>query len=228
MAFNLTEVDEFTPHVSMPEDGIDPRNAATLQSGLQALANRTNYLGLRMGLLTPKLRTKRYAFGDGLGSVNGHVNGGGGDYSHFASVGYQVLLYNPPGSGPEHATQLAWSERLRLPVGATLKGYRARFSASPNTAGLTVTARVVKSPVIAMDALSGDGPTATLSESVLTEHLTAASVLGSDVVLDETIVPDRFLSLSLTITAESADAEWYLRLFAYELTFTEPPLGAGY
>lgn len=47
MSKNLTEVDTFTANVTVPEDGIDLRSAATVETPFQALANRATYLKAR-------------------------------------------------------------------------------------------------------------------------------------------------------------------------------------
>jgi hypothetical protein len=56
MPTNLTEVDEFTADVTVPEDG-DDRNAASVEVPFQALANRTKYAKARLDEL--KLKTRR-------------------------------------------------------------------------------------------------------------------------------------------------------------------------
>ncbi|NJK46237.1 MAG: hypothetical protein HC933_20030 [Pleurocapsa sp. SU_196_0] len=50
---NLTLNDLFNPTVNMPEDGLDRRTAASLESGRQALANRTQWLHNRLNPLSP-------------------------------------------------------------------------------------------------------------------------------------------------------------------------------
>lgn len=49
MAEDLVEVDEFTPAVTVPEDG-DDRDAASVKQGFQPLTNRARYLLNRAGL----------------------------------------------------------------------------------------------------------------------------------------------------------------------------------
>lgn len=48
MSHNLTEVDTFSANVTVP-DGGDPRTAASVETPLQALANRTKNLNGRLG-----------------------------------------------------------------------------------------------------------------------------------------------------------------------------------
>lgn len=50
MPTNLVEADEFTASVTVPEDG-DDRNAASVETGFQALTNRTRNLVNRLGAL---------------------------------------------------------------------------------------------------------------------------------------------------------------------------------
>jgi hypothetical protein len=42
--FNITELDEFTADIPMPQDGVDQRTALSLEPAIQRLANRSKYL----------------------------------------------------------------------------------------------------------------------------------------------------------------------------------------
>ena len=55
---NLTESSTFTANVSVPEDNVDLRTAASVETAFQALADRTKYLREFVDAQTPASRTK--------------------------------------------------------------------------------------------------------------------------------------------------------------------------
>lgn len=66
MSKNLTEVDEYTASVTVPEDG-DNRNAASVETPFQALANRSLNAKNRLSVVEARghIVEAKFAYGDG-------------------------------------------------------------------------------------------------------------------------------------------------------------------
>lgn len=123
MAHNLTESEAYTANVSIPDDG-DARNAASVESAYQALANRTKYLKAKVD---PMLMHARF----GISAVSPGVASG--------SKLTLAALDLPINSGD---FTLSSNEIVVPAAGVYLVAALLRMACSAATEPLTITANI--------------------------------------------------------------------------------------
>jgi hypothetical protein len=185
------------------------------------IAEPTNTISPRItaleNMVATRTRTKRFAFGDGLGAAQNPAVSGG--YNYFSTVAHSITMYDPTSSW---ATKLVWNERIRLPVGSTLLGWRARIS-RPIRNDSVMTAVLRRSGEQQYEAPFTAGSITNVG-SVQTATEAGTNILAQ-VGLNEVVTTDRHLSIQIELSAPDNSSEMTASLHSYELTWIQPVLG---
>lgn len=198
MPHNLTDVDAFTSPVAVPSGG-DERNAASVETPFQALANRTRYLKEILVPTTPPSKTIRVGADAFFGPAVGTKTGAGiaGDFG-------TLLVVN---------NQRAYADLGRLvPSGATITGLTIRVKPGAARSG--------GSQVIAgWEVVSGDSTVDSAAGGDLDDGTTNTQNLTPSVSLTINRSTKRyFATLKAGNTAGSANDE----ILWMDVTFTDP------
>lgn len=231
---NLTESSTFTANVSVPEDNVDFRTAASVETGFQALANRTKHLNDNKAAGAPASTDNGIPRFDGTGGKTLQDSGiritDGALLEYITPPSRTVLIPLSAGyatSGTTNGSQFAnftdnfgqLIVQLRLPQGAIVTQVRAKVD--PGAARATSTDRI---RLLVQRFLPDVSGTSTPSPSTIADQRddgtgNVQTITASG--LSETI-DNGTTVYSVGITAGNDAATNNDRLYGIEVTYTDP------
>ncbi len=233
---NLTESSTFTANVSVPEDNVDLRTAASVETAFQALANRTKHLNDNKSAGAASSTDNGIPRFDGTGGKTLQTSAlsisDAGLLEYITQPTRTVVLWLPGGSSDNgtwtsdtgrvvcSTNNSQYAKEFRLPNGATLTAVRVKVDpgAARAVSGDRCSLNVV-SFAPSMDTTS----TPTTSTLFVSERDDGTSNVQTIAKSGLSEVIDNATKSYAVVLGSGADAASNNdRFYAVELTFTDP------